>query len=236
MRGREIARAVTPAVLRIKRLPHLTLPNPAFNSLLAVILTGPIVFQSVSVTLQSSWLGYDPVRDAVSMLVFGPFGWLQTTAFWVLGFSLIALAVVLYFHIKLKFRLGIFALVLLGAAFAVVGANPTRLPGVNDTLTTVTHRGASAFIVLAFPAVCFLLIPMLKAKHHMVLRRLTIAAGVFALLFLTIGGIFLVNRLSLVGLYERVLLACGQLWVEIVCAQLIFDRLWKKPKPQAVSE
>jgi hypothetical protein len=170
------------------------------------------------------------------MLVFGPFGWLQTTAFWILGFSLVALAVVLHFHIKLKFRLGIFALVLLGAAFAVVGANPTGLPGVRDTITAVTHRGASAFIVLAFPAVCFLLIPMLKARRHMVLRRLTIAAGIFAVLFLTLGGIFLVNRLSLLGLYERVLLACGQLWVEIVCAQLIIDRLRKKRDPESVRD
>ncbi len=236
MRGREIVRAVTTAVLRVKRVPHLTLPNPAFNSLLAVILTGPVVFQSVSAALQSSWAGYDPVRDAVSILVFGPLGWLQTAAFWVFGFSLIALAVVLYFHIKLKFRLGIFALVLLGAAFAVVGANPTGLPGVKDTLTAVTHRGATAFIVLAFPTVCFLLVPMLKAKRHVVLRWSTIAAGVFAVLFLTLGGIFLVNQLSLLGLYERVLLGCGQLWVEIVCAQLIIDRLRKKREPETVPD
>jgi hypothetical protein len=49
--------------------------------------------------------------------------------------------------------------------------------------------------------------------------------GIFALLFLTIGGLVLVNRFSLVGLYERVLLASGQLWVEFVCAQMLWDRL-----------
>ncbi len=188
-------------------------------------MAGPILFQSLSGALQLTWLGYNPVRDAVSLLVFGPLGWLQTIAFSLFACSLVALAVMLYFHVKATFKPGLVVLLLLGVAFAVVAANPTGLPGVKDTITSLTHRNASIFIVTAFPLACFLVAPTLKARHHTTLRSFTIGMGVFGLLFLTIGGLILVNRFALVGLYERVLLASGQLWVEFVCAQMLWDRL-----------
>ena len=224
-RAREIVRVLFKTIERLTQNPRPALPNPAFNTLAAAVIAGPILFQSLSGALQLAWLGYNPVRDAVSLLVFGPFGWLQTIAFSLFACSLVALAVMLYFHVKSPFKPGLVVLLMLGAAFAVVAANPTGLPGVKDTITALTHRGASIFIVTAFPAACFLVAPTLKARHHATLRSFTIGMGVFALLFLTIGGLVLVNRFSLVGLYERVLLAGGQLWVEFVCAQMLWDRL-----------
>lgn len=165
----------------------------------------------------------------------GPHGWVQTAVFFVFGLSLIVLALILYFHIKIKFKAGMFALGLLGAAFAVVGSNPTRAPGAVETLTNLVHRDASIFIVFMFPLACFLLAPSLKAKGHTVLRWITIGAGTFALIFLTVGGAIMVNRLAMVGLYERILLWNGQLWVELVCAQLLLDKLRKKPTSQTLA-
>ena len=230
LRGRAVALRLFEAARRAKRLGRSTLPKPAFASLLIFIVGGPVTFQSITGALQLSWSGYDPVRDAVSVLVFGPYGWLQTAAFLVLGCSVIALAVVLLFHMRFRFKLNIVALLLLGAAFIVVGANPTGLPGVEDTVAAVIHRGAAGVTVVAFPVACFLLVPALKARHHTLLRWITLGFGIFAVLFLSIVGVLLLAGLSVFGLYERVLLASGQLWVELICAQLIVDRLRERKR------
>ena len=192
------------------------------------MIGAPVFFQSVTSALPLAWSSYSPVYHAVSLLVLGPFGWLQSAAFWIFGLSLIALTAILHFHARPRFKPGLFALALLGLAFVVVGAHPTAIPGARETVTTLVHKGAATFIVLAFPFVCFLLVPSLAAKRYTAIRWLTIGVGVFALIFLTVGGAILVNRFSLVGLYERVLLGSGQLWIELVCAQLIVDQMGEK--------
>ena len=190
---------------------------------------GPVIFQSVLVGLQQSQSSYNPVREAISSLVYGPYGWLQTASFYVLGLSILALAATLYFQIKRRFRLaGVAGLALVGAAFTVIGANPAAAAGVQATLTSLVHVGATIFVAAGFPIACLLLVPSLRGKRHTALRHYTITVGVSSLLFFTIGGAILVDRMSLVGLFERVLLLNGQLWAVFVCMQLMWDRMRKK--------
>jgi hypothetical protein len=227
-------RAITRRLLNLVQiligLKRTTLPTPVFGALLIITGGGPLLFQSASVSSQFLRAGYDPIRQAISALVYGPYGWLQTMAFYAFGISLITLAITLFFHIDLNrhIKTGIFILVLLGGAFAVVGGNPTLIQGAERTVSTTIHQIAAIFIVFMFPVACFLLAPSLKAMGHTLLHRYTIAAGIFAVVFLTVGGIILVLKFHMVGLYERVLLVNGQIWVEVVCGQIIYDIIRKR--------
>jgi hypothetical protein len=199
-------------------------PSGANPAALVVIGICPVLFQSASAVLQRFTSGYDPVREAVSSLVFSPFGWIQTAMFYLTGASLIALAVVFYLHIKPRFKVGFLVLGLLGAAFAVIGINRPALPGAEASLSSVVHVGASVFIAAAFPMACLLLGPILRSGGHTFLRWYTIVAGISSMSFFFVGGAILVLHFSFLGLFERIMLWNGQLWVELVCAQLLLDR------------
>ena len=175
------------------------------------------------------------MREAVSSLVFGPYGWVQTAAFYLFGLSLIALTVILYLRVRPRFKVGFIALGLLGAAFTIIGINHAALPGTAASVSTTIHVGASIFIAAAFPIACLLLGPILKARGHRFLRWYTIAVGISSLLFFLIGGAILVLRLSMLGIFERIMLWNGQLWVELVCVQLLIDRYRDRPKRQTPS-
>ena len=156
-------------------------------------------------------------------MVFGPFGWIQTVMFYLTGASLIALAVILYLRIRPRFKVGFLVLGLLGAAFTMIGINRAAAPGTAASLSSTIHVGSSIFIAAAFPITCLLLGPILKSRGHTFLRWYTIVAGISSLVFFFVGGAVLVLHLSFVGLFERIMLWNGQLWVELVCVQLLLD-------------
>jgi hypothetical protein len=213
-----LARIINEA-LHSRRYPARRTYKAALYSIIAV----PVLFQSASALLQALTSGYDPVREAVSSLVFGPYGWLQTTMYYFTAASLLSLAVLLYLRVKPRFKWGFLVLGLLGIAFALIGINKPALPGTAATATSTLHVGASIFIAAAFPVACLLLGPILKARRHAFLRWYTIVVGISSLLFFLIGGAVLVLHLSYLGLFERVMLWNGQLWVELVCLQLLLD-------------
>jgi len=77
--------------------------------------------------------------------------------------------------------------------------------------------------VVAFPVACLILAPHMKAWGYHGLRYYTIAVAVFAALFMAFGGPILALHFALTGLFERVLLWNGQLWIIVMCAQLVID-------------
>jgi hypothetical protein len=196
---------------------------------------GPVLFQSASAVLQRFTFGYDPIRQAVSSLVFGPFGWIQTVMFYFTGVSLIALAVVFYLNIRPRFKVGFFVLGFLGAAFITIGINRAATPGTAASFSSTIHVGSSIFIAAAFPTVCLLLGPILRARGHAFLRWYTMGAGISSLLFFFVGGAVLVLHLSFLGLFERIMLWNGQLWVELVCLQLLLDRYHARKKTESMA-
>ena len=83
--------------LKVPRAPR-TLRGALFYSLAALAIAGPLIFMLASTLLPFLNQGYNIVYDAVSALVFGVYGWLQTVGFYSFGVSLMALsAVVLLF-------------------------------------------------------------------------------------------------------------------------------------------
>lgn len=199
-----------------------------FYSLVPVVLAGPIVFQLVSTLLPFFNKGYDLVRDAVSELVFGAYGWLQTAGFYSFGVSLLALAVIVFIKTKMRVNPGMLALAYIGLGFVMIGAFKGNGPGLPPGYTGIIHQVTVGIVVVAFPIACLLMAPILKAWGYRKLRIYTIAVGIFATLFMVVGGPLLALHYALPGIFERVLLWNGQLWVLVTCTQLVIDDMRKR--------
>ena len=68
----------------------------------------------------------------------------------------------------------------------------------------------------------------MKVWGYRGLRLYTIGVGVFAALFMALGGPILALHYSFTGLFERVLLWNGQLWILLMCAQFVIDDVRKR--------
>jgi hypothetical protein len=206
----------------MKRFPFFNLNLQSILYLLLIIsLTVLFGFQMATAVLASS-SGTDFIKNAISLFVYMPYGWTQIVSFYLLGFSLLAVAVI--FHYKTQPKLGTSSILLaiMALAFFFIGTFPTRLPGAPHTLVSDIHLGASIVIIMAFPLVCFFMVPILKTRKLRFLYIYTIIAGIFQVLFIFIGGYFISH---LTGLYERLLISNGQMWIIVVCLNLLFAGL-----------
>jgi hypothetical protein len=219
---------------RFRKPERPALPRAAFYTLVSLALAGPLAFQSTSTAASVLQNGYDLVRDAVSLLVFGPYGWLQTAAFYLFGVSLLALSIILTAKARVKINAGAIPLALLGAGFIMLGAHKGPEPGGTLGYSGLIHEITVIIVVLLFPVACFLLAPGLKAWGYRSLYIYTIAVGVFSALFMAIGGPVLALQYSLVGIFERILLWSGQLWLLVVCIHLLVDEVRRERQPAPV--
>ena len=192
----------------------------AFRTTTTFAALGPVIFVVNSVLAQLLQPAIDPVGQTISFHVFGPYGWLQTFAFFAIGVSLLALTVSLLMKVRARSPSGIALLALMGIAFIVIGFNRVHNTDVAPTVSETIHRDAAVAIVAMMPLACFMLAPGFKAIGHRFLFLYSIAAGVFALGVLAVGIIPNVLDSSL-GILERILLLNGQVWAEVVCIQLV---------------
>ena len=190
---------------------------------------GPIYFLASNAAAQFLHPTENPIAITVSFLVFGSYGWLQTSAFYILGISFIALAAALVLKINSKINIGAIVVFLVGAAFILVASNHVQSPGTIITLSEKVHRDAAIAIVIMSPLACYLLAPSLKASGHRGLWIYSMIAGTVAVLTVIIGFLIPTAHASFLGIFERILLLNGQVWGEIICLRLIWTAF--KPKP-----
>jgi hypothetical protein len=179
------------------------------------------------------------IKDAISILVYVPYGWMQTAAFFIFGLSLLSVAVVLQFKAPVKLNLGAILLAIMGFGFFLISACPSNLPGGPTTAIGTIHTWATGMVVMVFPIACFLVAPVLRTWKFRYMHIYTIAAGIFQLLFACLGGYFLAEQ-GLMGIFERVLLWNGQIWVIAICLNLLVVEvrqrlpvnLWKRTVSQ----
>ncbi len=156
------------------------------------------------------------------------YGWLQTAGFYSFGVSLLALAVIVLIKTKMRVNPGMLSLAYIGLGFVMIGVFKGNGPGLPPGYTGMIHQVTVGIVVVAFPVACLLLAPSLKAWGHRKLRIYTIAVGIFAALFMVVGGPLLALHYALPGIFERVLLWNGQLWVLVICTQLLIDDMRKR--------
>jgi hypothetical protein len=195
---------------------------------------GPIYFLACNAIAQLLHPTENPIAVTVSFLVFGSYGWLQTSAFYILGVSFIALAAALVLKINSKLNFGAIVVFLVGIAFILVASNHVQSPGTIITLSEKVHRDSAIAIVIMSPLACFLLAPSLKASGHRGLWIYSMIAGTIAVLTIAVGFLMPTGHIDFLGIFERILLLNGQVWGELICIRLIWTAFKPKPTQAAI--
>ena len=224
---KSINRKAALLIQKVKQLKSVPPRKAALLTTASFAAIGPIYYLATNPIAQVLHPNDNPIAQTVSFLVFGSYGWIQTSAFYILGASFMALAAALFLKIKARVNWGAIAVFLIGVAFLLVAGNHTQNTGI-VTISEIIHRDAAFAIVGLSPLAYFLLAPSLKAHGHRGLWIYSIIAGAIAILTLAVGLIPGATNLFL-GALERILLFNGQMWGEIVCISLIWATF--RPKP-----
>ncbi len=181
-------------------------------------VSGPILLE-LSIILAQSWQpGYNPLRDTISSMVWGPRGWLQTLNFFLIGATLAALASQLGPVLKTRAaRWGGVALLVVGISFAVLGVCPSQSPGGPKNLQAIIHGITVYVIVFAFPLACLLLGTAVRVgKFGQFVAAYSYATSVLGVVLIVAGGLLMIKDAPWFGMLERVLLLNGFIWMEVL--------------------
>jgi Protein of unknown function (DUF998) len=218
----------------VKRLKTVPPRKAALVGSASFAALGPVYFIACNAVAQLLHPTENPIAVTVSFLVFGSYGWLQTSAFYILGISFIALAAALVLKINSKINLGAIVVFLVGVAFILVAGNHVQNPGTVITLSEKIHRDSAIAIVVMSPLACYLLAPGLKASGHRGLWIYSMIAGTIAVITVAVGFLIPTGHSDFLGIFERILLLNGQIWGEIICVRLIWTAFKPKPTQAAI--
>jgi hypothetical protein len=209
-----------PARLSARRLPfdarRAGLVLSGVRDLLTV--SGPILLE-LSIILSQSWQpGYNPLRDTISSMVWGPRGWVQTVNFFLIGATLAALASQLRPVLLTRAaRWGGAALLVVGISFVVLGVCPSQSPGGPRNLPAIIHGITVYVIVFAFPLACFLMARAVRiGKFGRFLAAYSYVTCAFGVALIAAGAFLMAKDAPWFGMIERVLLLNGFTWMEVV--------------------
>lgn len=186
-------------------------------------IVGPVVLVIGDLTAGISNPKYNPVTDSISSLALTPLGWMQTIGFLAMGLLVEIFVAGLFFNIKgvRGFRPSIGLLVLFGFGLLLVGAFRTDPVGAADTIEGTIHSVTAGIVFWIFSIAILLLAPSLRNDSNWKnIFIYTVVAGILALA-LAIGLIFLHEKTSWFGLYERILVANMVIWVEVAAIKLL---------------
>ncbi len=209
-----------PARLLTRRLPFDARRAGLLLTGVRDVLTvsGPILLE-LSIILSQSWQpGYNPLRDTISSMVWGPRGWLQTVNFFLIGATLAALASQLGRVLKTRVaRWGGVALLVVGISFAILGVCPSQSPGGPKNLQAVIHGLTVYVIVFIFPLACFLLAKAVRVgKIGQFVAVYSYVTGGLGVVLIVAGALLMVGDAPWFGMLERVLLLNGFIWMEVL--------------------
>jgi hypothetical membrane protein len=178
---------------------------------------------------------YDPIQRTISELAVGPFGFLQTSAFVVLGLSLLALQHALTRHLRhtVFSRVALVLLALCGVATFVAAAFPTNLKGAVVTVAGEIHELVASFGYAGLIVAIILLTLHFRRDE----RWRSFFAPSSSLAVLGVGtSIFMgaTSNTDLSGLSQRVMVIPLLLWVVLTALRLLsLPRQPREPLPLA---
>ncbi len=204
--------------------PHRARAKPALRdrflrALELTVTSIPFIFLAISALIQFTHPGYNPWQDAISTLVWGPWGWVQTALFFLLAFSVIAQVIKLSIRAAqtVRLRIGIASFALMGVAFILIGLHPTDIPGAPPSPTGVVHLQTSAALIFLFPLTCFLVAPELRLGFRQKwLRPYTRTAGAVGFALIAATAVFVTGNHGWVGLLERLMVLNGLAWMQVI--------------------
>ena len=186
-------------------------------------LAGPAIFVLVAGVLGSLQPSYNAYHQTVSALVLGSFGWVQTATFFIFGLLLWIFAWRIYASLvnkNLILKIATALISAVGAGFFIIGIFPTEPQGALS-LNSIIHLDTVLVISVMFTIVYFLL--ALSFKNDPFWRSMFIytMATAFIATVLIVIGIFWALDSNWTGIYERIFLINGLIWVEVVSLRLL---------------
>ena len=195
------------------------LPSRA-KTLATVGLAGFVYFAVSLVALHFLRADYDPVTQNVSQYAVGPYGYLMTAAFFILGPAVIALAIGLFEGVTPPPRLGCLALGTAGLCVVLVGflrvdPKPGAMP-MSETIHNSAFMASFFFTLVAMLALTarFKVDSSWRLRHRISLV-LSVAAVLGLLLFIALFDTDwrgLVQRGCIVTTLSWLLLLSARLW------------------------
>ena len=180
---------------------------------------GIVYFVVVVVVLHFLRPEYNPFNHAVSNYAVGSFGYLMTSAFYVLALGVFSLALGLFRIIALTklSRVAILLLCLASSGMVVMGIFPGDAHALHPpaTITGVVHWAAAGVSFLSIMIAAFLLSVSFKSNERF--QRFERLCFIFALAM--VGTLLLYGILALVGwigIGQRVYLAVCLLWLLVL--------------------
>jgi len=197
-------------------------------------IVGPIVVIVGDLAASLSTPGYSSIRDSVSSLALTGIGWLQSICFLAMGLLLEIFVAGLLFNIRRArgFHLGIVILALCGFLLMLIAAFRMDAPGGPRTTAGIIHTVSSYGLGLLFPFAILSLAPSLKSTPNWKNIFIYTLVGSVLALVLIIGAYF-IEHTGWFGLYERIIILNGLVWVEVVAIHFLRLLLRQKPKPQS---
>lgn len=196
-------------------------------------IAGPLILVVGDLAASLSTPNYSMISNSISSLALTPLGWLQTVGFLVMGLLVEVFVAGLFFNIRRArgFHLGIGLLVCLGFGLLLIGAFRMDPAGWPSTIEGTIHSATAYALSLLFPIAILLLAPSLKSDPNWKGTFVyTLVAGVLALA-LTMGLLWLPDRMGWFGLYQRIVVANVIIWVEVIAVHLLRLSLRQQPKP-----
>lgn len=189
------------------------------------VIAGPVLIIAITIVLESIQPGYDRVYDTLSGLVWGHLGWLETGCFFLFALVLVALG----FNLNQKsngrriFRFAILMVFLMSAGFVTIAVIPTNAPGEPATLTVFIHRFTAGLICFLFPVVCLSIASGLSDDSTSKrIRNFSLTTGGIGIALSIAGMAIIVTETPWKGAIERIILANGILWIEVVGVWLLY--------------
>jgi hypothetical membrane protein len=203
--------------------------KPAFNTVAAlaiICIIGVVLFWVILFIAQSLNPGYNPISQSLSDLALGPYGWLQTIAFFLLAFVAISLGFGFYYGMHKKRSLRTIAVLFGAMAFGEIITGIFRVDWVKTPLSThaLIHQIGASITAIAFPVAALILLPSLRSDPQWKgLVNYTFVVAV-SMLTLEIAREVLLLTTWLnpwFGLYEKGLLVNSLVWIEVMAVHLL---------------
>jgi hypothetical membrane protein len=207
--------------------------QPGLLTLIVASIAGPVLFWSILIILSFLNPEYNAIQDSMSRLVFGPYGWLQTFNFILLGLTIGCLGLALRLGLgpgrEMNIITAIFAVMAAGQIVSGVFKADFPPSDIISSHALVHQIGASA-AALGFPLCAFLCVPIFRRlPAWQGLAAFSLSMGVVIILLDAVREILLPTHWldPWFGLFERVLLLAIIIWSETVAV-----RLWSVYRPR----
>jgi hypothetical protein len=185
----------------------------------------PVLFFFTSISLGSLDPAYDWLKNTISELIWGQYGWVLALEFCLFGIVLIALALRLKinFAVDIKSKLALVLLMLIGIGFLIIAVFPTRAPGAAQSISGLIHQNTVRVMAGLFPASCLLFGAGVKrGPQTAIIRIQSLAAGVMGIVLIVPGAVATLTDSAWLGAIERIILINGLLWIEVITLSVTF--------------